>query len=411
MIEKLFVREKILRRYRESPFASQFDDFAAILIAQGYRLVSVRYQVRRTLWFTEWLRDQGIPIAKATQDVVARYVESQRLRPDQKLLGTLGPSRFMTLLRECRVIPAAPRALHTQLEEDLDLFGAHLVEALGVSHWTRSEYIRNARKLAAFAQRGTDFDWSSLTAEVVCRFVQEQAERRAIGGRHHVCTATRGLLRYLVARGVVSPALLAAVPRVRQWRLSSLPRYLPAGAARRALSACRDGGSLGLRDRAILTTLSRLGLRAGEVRRLRLDDVDWRNGTMLIRASKTQRERSVPLTPDVGAAIVAYLKKGRPKSADPRLFLRHFPPYSKIRSSATITHIARSRLTQAGVSAPHMGAHAFRHTVATDLVRHGVTFKDVADVLGHQTLAATGVYAKLDLATLARVAMPWPEEL
>jgi integrase len=154
--------------------------------------------------------------------------------------------------------------------------------------------------------------------------------------------------------------------------------------------------------------LVRLGLRAGEVVRIQLDDIDWRAGNVLIRAGKTRRERVLPLPQSAGEAIVRYLKEGRPASAHRHLFLSLCPPHVPLTSSGVPTGIAQSVLRRAGVPCRRPGAHVFRHTIATHLVWRGTTFKEIADILGHRSLESTAIYAKLDLPSLAQIAGAWP---
>jgi integrase len=174
------------------------------------------------------------------------------------------------------------------------------------------------------------------------------------------------------------------------------------------MAICGDKTALGLRDRTIITLLARMGLRAGEAARLRLDDIDWTEGRLIIRAGKTKRERVLPLTNEVGCCIVRYLKRARPLSNHRYLFIRHRAPFTPL-SPFTVSWIAGCRLKQAGIQATRFGSHIFRHSAATQMVRRGASFKEVADIFGHQRLQTTNIYAKLDLANLQQVALPWPE--
>ena len=154
--------------------------------------------------------------------------------------------------------------------------------------------------------------------------------------------------------------------------------------------------------------MARLGMRAGEVRQLKLDDINWIEGVIHVRVGKSRRERTLPLFEDVGKALGAYLQQERPKSADRSIFLTSLPPYRPLAWSTTITQISKHILREAGVDGPHLGAHRFRHTVATHMVQCGSSFKEVADVLGHKSLGSTSIYAKLDQRSLEQIALPWP---
>ena len=176
----------------------------------------------------------------------------------------------------------------------------------------------------------------------------------------------------------------------------------------RVLAACDAESEYGMRERAIVLLLSRLGLRAGEVIRMRIDDIDWTRGCVLVRAGKTHRERSLPLSQEVGDALVLYLRQSRPSGAHRELFLRWHPPFRPLCRSGSICTLVQKLLKRAGISVHRPGAHVFRHTLATGMAINGVKFKTIADLLGHGSLASTEIYAKLDLGSLSQVAMPWP---
>ena len=220
-------------------------------------------------------------------------------------------------------------------------------------------------------------------------------------------TATRSFLRFLIADGVVRPGLDGAVPTIRQWKLASLPRTIAAADVERVLTALDDARPTGVRDRAIVLLLSRLGLRAGEVAALRTTHIEWRDGRVHVPPGKTGRARVLPLPQDVGAAVVQVLRTRPPQAPRDAIFVRARAPYRPMTASA-ITSLAQRALRRASVQVNRPGAHAFRHTVATHLVQQGVSMKTVADVLGHTRLETTAIYAKLDVHTLATVALPWP---
>ncbi len=175
----------------------------------------------------------------------------------------------------------------------------------------------------------------------------------------------------------------------------------------RVLAVYHDGSASSLRNRAILFLLARLGLRAQDVVSLCFDDIDWADGRFDLRPGKSRRARTLPLPHDVGQAIVAYVQSGRPPSASRQVFVRSRPPFRSL-TSAAVWAIVRHAFTRAGlVVPPGIASHIFRHTLASQMVNHGASFKDVADVLGHQSIQTTGMYAKLDLDALAAVALPW----
>lgn len=224
-----------------------------------------------------------------------------------------------------------------------------------------------------------------------------------------IATSLRSFFAFLRFEGVGDAGLQAAVPTVAGWRLATLPRSLGEEEHRRLLASLDASTPCRRRDRAILMCLSGLGLRAREVAELRLDDLDWRAGVVRIRTRKTGRGAVLPLPHDAGRAIAAYLRDGRPTSRARQVFLIHRGRKGEPIGGPVVSHAVETALMRAGIDAPSRGAHLLRHTFATRLVRRGASLKEIADVLGHRSLDTTTIYAKVDLPSLAEVALPWPQ--
>jgi integrase/recombinase XerD len=287
-------------------------------------------------------------------------------------------------------------------------FDDHLSRVQGLALSSRRSYCFFVRRFLAGYCGPAGPDWSSLRGEDLAMFVHREASRLKRYARGGPATAIRALLRYLAFVGAVRAGLEAAIPRMPRWTHAALPRYLPAVELERVVAGVLDDTAKGRRDHAILLLLARMGLRAVEVAQLTLDDINWQEGNLWIRSSKSRRERRLPLAEDVGAALCAYLEHGRPCCTRRTVFLRVLPPFDPLHNSAAVCKIARRALTRAGVSSP-AAAHLFRHSSATRMIRSGASFKEIADVLGHASLKTTAIYAKLDLAALSRVSLPWPE--
>jgi integrase len=251
-------------------------------------------------------------------------------------------------------------------------------------------------------------DWTALNAQQIRDFICCEASKRKTGSCRLVIAAIRAFLRFLAAEGVVPPNLHRAVPVVREWRHASLPQHISTEELERVLQICRLPTAGCSRDACIILMMARLGMRAGEVRQLNLNDIDWIEGEIHVRAGKSRRERTLPLLEEVGKALGVYLREERPESAERSVFLTLYPPYRPLAYSATISQISRRIFEEAGVQGPRLGAHRLRHTVATHMVRRGSSFKEAADVLGHTSLKSTAIYAKLDERSLQKVALPWP---
>ena len=288
-------------------------------------------------------------------------------------------------------------------------YQTYLANVRGLAPTSQQQYIRFARALLThLSARHDEIEWGAFTAERVPQFLTADAVRRRGVGPHTTASAVRVFLRFLVAEGQLPDGLAQAIPTIRRWRHAALPQQLSEDDITRVLTSCQDGTAIGTRNYAVLVLLARSGLRAKEVARLQLDDVDWTTGNLLIRSSKTHTERLLPLAQDVGDAVLAYLRTARPPSTTRDIFLEHTAPYSPLQTASAITKLVQRLLSKAGIVRRSSGAHLFRHTAASQMVNQGVSFKAVADILGHQQLITTGIYAKLDLPTLAEVTVPWP---
>ena len=222
-------------------------------------------------------------------------------------------------------------------------------------------------------------------------------------------TALRMFLRFLIADGRCASDLDAAIPVLVHRRLSSLPRYLSADDVERVIASCDRASAVGQRDRAILLLLARLGLRAGDIVQLRLRDIDWKAAWIHV-SGKGRRETRLPLTREVGDALVAYLTRSRPQTDTETVFVRSRAPYRAFRSHCAVSVIVDRAFARAGVIRPSRGAaHLLRHSVATAMLRHGASLQDVAALLRHQSVTTTEIYAKVDVMALRTIAQPWPE--
>jgi len=281
----------------------------------------------------------------------------------------------------------------------------------GLALSTRQTYAHLVRRFITVCFGAAPPDWPSLTAAQITTFVGQEAARRHNAGRKLPAVAVRSFLRFLVFRGASRPGLEAAAPAPPQWKYASLPSRLTPEDIERVLAVYHEGTAISLRNRAMLFLLARLGLRAQDVVSLGFDDIDWADGHFALRPGKSRRARNLPLPHDVGEAIGAYVQGGRPQSESRQVFVRSRPPFRSL-TSAAVWAIVRHAFTRAGIVVPPgVASHLFRHTIASQMVNHGVSFKDVADILGHQSIQTTGIYAKLELEALAAVALPWGGEM
>jgi site-specific recombinase XerD len=240
-------------------------------------------------------------------------------------------------------------------------------------------------------------------------FITGRARDCKPGSVKVIAASLRSYLRFLAMRGLCHIGLMSAVPTVPSWRLSHIPKTMPREDLRRFLSSIERSTAKGRRDYAMALCLTELGLRAREVAELRLEDIDWREARLKITGSKTRRGRVLPLPRRVGQAIAGYLRRGRPRTAERRLFLTHRARPGLPGDADMIRRAMASAYRSSGAKTPWAGPHVLRHTVATCMLERGAKMKDLADVLGHGSIDTAAIYAKVNLRMLSHVAMPWPE--
>jgi site-specific recombinase XerD len=241
------------------------------------------------------------------------------------------------------------------------------------------------------------------------QFVLEKSQQSGWATAKTCTTALRMFLRFLISEGKCTAGLDAAIPVLAHWRLSSLPRYVQPEEVERIITSCDLNSPVGKRDRAILLLLARMGLRAGDILRLRLGDIDW-DGAWLYVSGKGRRQAQLPLTQEVGYAIVDYLQDGRPQTGTDVLFIRSRAPFRAFASHCAISVIVTRAMGRAGVVCRSRGAaHVLRHSAATSMLRQGTSLQDIATILRHRSIETTEIYVKVDVNTLREIAQPWPE--
>jgi site-specific recombinase XerD len=317
--------------------------------------------------------------------------------------------QFLDFLRRHGVIPSEKisRRRLTPVERETQAFERYLSDERALTRATRVNYVPFIRGFLINRFGTGPVTLSRLCAGDVVRFVQRQAPRLHLKRAKLLTSALRSFLRYTRYRGDITLDLAAAVPPVANWSMTSIPRAIAADHVRQLLASISRRTALGRRDYAILLLLARLGLRSSEVAFLELDDIDWNAGHVSVRGKGGQRT-ALPLPADVGAAIVAYLRHGRPHNTSRRVFLRARAPIRGFLGQSAIGSVVRHALGRAGVDAPTKGAHQFRHALATQMLRHGASLTEIGEVLRHRSPETTRIYAKVDLEALRKLALPWP---
>lgn len=388
------------------PLVPYVAGFRSRLAEQGYSSYSIDGQVLLLAHASRWLAGQclsgdDLTVARARQFLAVRRAEGY-VHP----VSMRGMAPLLDYLRGVGAVPILERDVAvTPVDVLLGCYRRYLIEERGLSvSSTVPHYLDVARSFLQHRSIVDEAGLAGLTSAQVTDFVVSESRRRTVGYTKSITTRLRCWLRYLHVEGLTPNALAAAVPSVAGWQLTGLPQAISAGDVARLLKSCDRRRATGRRDFAILTVLARLGLRAGEVAALGLDDIDWRNGEVTVHG-KGNREDRLPLPPDVGEAIVGWLQRGRPRCAGRAVFTRVLAPHGAL-SARTVSGVVRKACERAGL--PPMGSHRLRHTVATETLRSGGTLTEVGQLLRQRSSAATSIYAKVDRRALSAVVQPWP---
>jgi integrase/recombinase XerD len=405
-----FVNDQlVLSQVPEGPFAGHLRAFADSLIVQGYAARYLHRQVMLAAGFSRWLKRRSLSARAVRSEHAAAYLRSRhrRRRPSR---GD-GPAlrHFLDFLRCIEIVPAEKidTPPPTPAEREAQAYEQHLRHARGLARATIVNYVPFVRAFLRHRFGDGPIDLSELKARDIATFVQRQASRLQIKRAKLLTSALRSFLQYTRYRGYTQHDLAAAVPTVACWRMTSIPRGISSDHVNELLRSIDRRTAMGRRDYAILLLLARLGMRANEVARLELDDINWEVAVLAVWG-KSGRRSELPLSAEVGQAIAAYLRSGRPDSQSRRVFLRSRAPIGGFLSQSAVGSIVRHRLKRAGIIAPTCGAHQFRHGLATEMLHRGASLGEIGDLLGHRSPETTHIYTKVHVDALRTLAMRWP---
>jgi site-specific recombinase XerD len=373
------------------------DGFKDWLARRKYSPATITELVRLLALWADWVRAAGFGI----DAFVAGFSASAPVfRGSKAARAPQGAAAlFITYLRAKAILPPERHPLLEQTWPTLATFRDWMREQRGVKDSTLDTY--QTILIDLLASRG--IDRVAYTAAAVRDFVLDRARPHGRGRAQSIAVATRVYLKFLTATGQCPVGRERAVPSFANWQLATTPRFLGRADIDRLLAACDDEDRL--RDRAVILLLARLGLRASEVANLAFGDLDWEDGRITL-AGKARREERLPLTQEVGDAILAYIKRARPRIATTRVFLTETAPIRPI-SRIAVKCIVRRALDRAGVESAHRGAHILRHSAATAMLRGGASLAGVGAVLRHRSPSVTALYAKIDIGLLSEIAQPW----
>lgn len=408
MMEDFFAVPAAAQRLRDGALGAYLDGFCAQLVELGYRRPTIRHALWVLSRLAAWMASTQVAARDLDEHRMEAFLDARRRRrrPWRRLRRAL--HQLLEWLRAAGAVPTvATDAGDTPKPTVLTRYEAHMRRERALAESTVAGYLLVAHEFVGEQLDGGAAAAGTLRPEVVHAFLLARVRRLNPKRAQYVGTALRSFFRFLFVRGETETDLSRAVPTVRQWRLASMPRHLPADEVELVLRGCDRSTATGRRDHAVLLLLARLGLRASEIVKLELGDVRWREAEIVIRGKGLVRDR-LPLVADVGAALSAYVAKDRPKSSSRRLFLCVRAPHRGFGHSSTVSTIVACAIDRAGLAPATRGAHLLRHSLATTMVRRGASFAEIGQVLRHRSANTTEIYAKLDFDALRDVAMPWP---
>jgi integrase/recombinase XerD len=387
------------------PLEACVSGFRSELARVGYTDNATADQLRLLAHLSQWLANQGLAAAEVTPAVCDRFLTARRDAGYALWLSRKGLRPLLEYLRKLEAVPPEPVVALTLAERLVDRYREYLITEQGLTRSTARGYVDMLRPFLRTREAPDgELKLTGLVAADITAFVVAEAPGRRVGSAKLMVVALRSFLRFLHVEGVLCHSLVSAVPSVAGSRLAGLPKGLTASQVQQLLATCDRRTAVGTRDFAVLTVLVRLGLRAGELVALELDDFDWRRGEILVRGKGNRRER-LPLPVDVGLAVVGYLRAVRPTTEHRQVFLRIRAPHRAL-TSGGVTQIVIAAAHKAGL--PPVGAHRLRHTAATAMLRSGASLMEVGQVLRHRSLLSTAIYAKVDHQKLRELARPWP---
>lgn len=411
MVSEFFVARRRIQALRSRPGGALFEGFAQALKQGGYVAQVVRRHIRTAEHLIDWIDRRRLPLEELDDLALARFAR----HIGQCRCPQFGPVKRATIL------PGAPVFLKylrdvgiTRMPEPTPVPREPVV-LTAFCQWTRQEHGASERTLTMYRPDICRFltsvgnDPKRIDAAALRTFVLDK-HRTAGASMVRTCVqALRKFVRFLIASGQCRAGLDAAIPSIAYWDQATLPRFLPADDVERVLASSRRASPLGRRNRAILLLLARLGLRAGDIVQLRLGDIDWKDAWIHV-CGKSRRPRRLPLTHEVGQAIVDYVQEGRPRTSTDALFVTCRAPFRAFASSSSVSQVVVEELRRAGVARRSRGAaHLLRHSLATTLLREGASLQQIGLLLRHRSVKTTQIYTKVDVAALREIAQPWPE--
>lgn len=368
----------------------------------------MRDRVRVVARLDRWLEHSSCAVEELNEAEIERFLRGKGRRGAVRR-GDVATLRQLLSSLRARGVVRSVEAVIVRSEREVieDAFVQYLSQERALQASTQQSYRRWVRRFLDARCGRRRAEWGRIEVREVTDFVRRYAETASRLYARLMVTARRSFFRFLHVQGHVTRNLAAAVPAVAGWRRSDIPRSLESEQVERLVRGGDRRTAVGRRNRALLLLLARLGLRAGEVVRLTLEDIDWEAGVLIIRG-KGAREDHLPMPRDVGQALASYLRQARPSCTTRRVLVRMRAPRRGFASSVAISTIVRRALERAGIESPCKGAHRLRHSLASQRLAHHAALAEIGEILRHRSPNTTQIYTKVDLVALRALALAWP---
>lgn len=407
MIEQIFLTAAARKRLLIGPLAPHLEGLSLCLASQGFARCSAKHKLRFVAALSAWLHRKRLPVSALNEALINQFLNYRRRRYvvcGGKATGKL----LLNYLRDLGAIAPPTKAIdNSALACIASEYARFLACERGLAPATLRNYLPMVREFLSQRFGGEAVALDQLCPQDAHRYILDVARRVSRRQAQRAVTALRSFFRFLYQREEITSDLASALPLMANWRQSQIPKSLAPEQVESLLVSCDRQTPIGRRDYAILLLLARLGLRAGEVVALTLEDLDWEAGAFTVHG-KGDRWEQLPLPQDIGEALVNYLRHDRPACASRRVFIRTVAPYQEFSTSAAIDNVVKRALARVGLDPPFKGAHLLRHSLATGMLRSGASLAEIGDILRHCRAETTQIYAKVNVSALRALAPPWP---
>jgi site-specific recombinase XerD len=399
------------QKLRDGPVGPFVDELASVLLAQGYKQKYLRTRFTVIKALNRWLNRKKIDLSQLDSETLNQFIryrgKQNKCMSERGELATL--NTLTTIMKDRGVVPIEEevREPNCRFEKTLSAYRLYLIEEKGLASTTIARYLFQNRKFLDHIFDLQPADFSAISAQNIVDFIRSYASGHGAGDSAMLVCSIRSFLRFLVFNGKIEATLVECIPAVSCRNGHRIPSHLSGNELSHFLKSSKGSGPVQRRNYAMFLLLARLGLRASEVVRLCLDDIDWEHGEVTIRA-KGNKQVHLPLPKEVGTALAAYLKHARPACPFRNVFISPRAPYRPLKNGSVLSSIVNRAVKRAGLNPQNKGAHLLRHTLATECLRKGATLTEVGEILRHRNIDTTAIYAKVDFTRLRTLAMPWP---